>query len=458
MNGKRNRFTFGLGTIGRDMLYSMVSMYLVFYLTDIIELSTSVLWWITGIVLAARIFDACNDPVMGVIVDNTHTRFGKFKPWIAFGALTSGVLTVLLFTDFGLEGAAYIGVFALIYVAWGVCFTTNDISYWSMLPSLSMEQAEREKIGSVARICANIGLFTVVAGIVPITNGLGSVLGSMQKAYMVFSMIVVGIMWAGQCITLFGVKETQGVFAKQEHTTLKGMVQAIFGNDQLLFTAISMALFMIGYMTTTSFGLYYFKYVYGDEGMYSVFAVILGISQITALVIFPMISRFFSRKKLYTYATILVVAGYVVFFFAPTDTMLFIGIAGVLIFIGQACIQLMMMMFLADTVEYGQWKSGRRNDSVTFSLQSFINKMGGAVANGIVSATVIVSGIKEAKSAAEVTQEGLLLMKGAMMILPLICIVLGFILYCSKYKIDREMYERIVADLKARGDIREDAQ
>lgn len=456
MNYKRNRFTFGLGTIGRDMLYSMVSMYLVFYLTDIINLPTSTLWWITGIVLAARIFDACNDPIMGVVVDNTHTRFGKFKPWMTFGALASGALTVLLFTDFGLTGAAYISVFALVYVAWGVCFTTNDISYWSMLPSLSMEQKEREKIGSVARICANVGLFTVVAGIVPITNALGEALGSMQKAYFVFSIIVVAIMWAGQCVTIFGVKEPEGIFAKQEHTTLKGMVKAIFGNDQLLFTAISMALFMIGYMTTTSFGLYYFKYVYGDEGMYSIFAVILGISQIVALVIFPMVSKFASRKVLYTIATILVVTGYVIFFFAPTDTMLFIGIAGVLIFIGQAGIQLMMMMFLADTVEYGQWKSGRRNDSVTFSLQSFINKMGGAVANGIVSATIIVSGIKDADSAAEVTKEGLVLMKGAMMLLPLVFIVIGFLLYLAKYKIDKEMYERIVADLKARGDIREE--
>lgn len=456
MNYKRNRFTFGLGTIGRDMLYSMVSMYLVFYLTDIINLPTSTLWWITGIVLAARIFDACNDPIMGVVVDNTHTRFGKFKPWMTFGALASGVLTVLLFTDFGLTGAAYISVFALVYVAWGVCFTTNDISYWSMLPSLSMEQKEREKIGSVARICANVGLFTVVAGIVPITNALGGALGSMQKAYFVFSIIVVAIMWVGQCVTIFGVKEPEGIFAKQEHTTLKGMVKAIFGNDQLLFTAISMALFMIGYMTTTSFGLYYFKYVYGDEGMYSIFAVILGVSQIVALVIFPMVSKFASRKVLYTIATILVVTGYVIFFFAPTSTMLFIGIAGVLIFIGQAGIQLMMMMFLADTVEYGQWKSGRRNDSVTFSLQSFINKMGGAVANGIVSATIIVSGIKDADSAAEVTKEGLVLMKGAMMLLPLVFIVIGFLLYLAKYKIDKEMYERIVADLKARGDIREE--
>lgn len=450
----RNKFTFGLGTIGRDMVYSMVSMYLIYYMTDIINLPTSSMWWITAIVLAARIFDACNDPIMGVIVDNTNTKYGKFKPWIALGAFLSGALTVLIFTDFGLTGAAYICIFAVLYLLWGMSFTANDIAYWSMLPSLSLDQNEREKIGSVARICANVGLFFVVAGIVPITTAFGEALGSMQKGYFAFSILVVAIMWIGQCITLFGVKEPEAVSKKQqERTTLKGMVKVIFGNDQLLFTAISMALFMIGYMTTTSFGLYYFKYAYGDEGMYSIFAVILGVSQIAALVVFPLISKYFERKTLYGFATALVVVGYVIFFFAPTNTMLFIGIAGVLLFVGQAFIQLMMLMFLADTVEYGYWKTGKRNDSVTFSLQPFINKLGGAVASGVVGVTVIISGIKDAQSAADVTAQGLFIMKIAMMVLPLICILVGYLIYLKKYKIDRKMYEKILADLKERGDI-----
>lgn len=248
------------------MVYSMVSMYLIYYLTDIIELPTSTLWWITVIVLCARIFDALNDPIMGVIVDNTKTRFGKFKPWIALGALVSGMLTVLLFTDFGLQGAGYIAVFALIYIAWGLAYTANDISYWSMLPSLSLEQKEREQIGAVARICANVGLFFVVAGIVPITSVFGNALGSMQKGYFAFSLLVVGIMWAGQCITLVGVKEPRNLVAQNKHTSLKELLKVIFGNDQLLYTAVSMALFMIGYTTTTSFGLYFSNMLMGMKG------------------------------------------------------------------------------------------------------------------------------------------------------------------------------------------------
>lgn len=451
MKSNRNRYTYGLGTVGRDMVYTLISMNLMFYLTDILDLSTSVLWWVTAIILGARIFDAFNDPVMGLIVDNTHTRWGKFKPWILIGVILSSIMTLLLFTDFGLQDTAFVIVFGITYVCWGISYTMNDISYWSMLPSLSQDQKEREKIGSIARICANIGLFLVVALVVPVTEGLGNILGSAQKGYFAFAAILVCIMCAFQSITLFGVKESKEKRKeKAEHTSLKELVSIIFKNDQLLVAAVSMALFTIGYTTTTSFGLYYFKYVYGDETMYSIFAVILGVSQITALSVFPIFSKKYPRKTLYTVATGMVVAGYLIFFFAPTSTMLFIGIAGVILFIGQAFIQLMILMFLTDSVEYGEWKFKKRNDSITLSLQPFINKMGGAIASGITGAVVIISGMKEAETAADMTSEGLLILKIAMMILPLICIVIGFIIYRSKYILDEEMYEKIVREIDER--------
>lgn len=451
MEKNRNRYTFGLGTVGRDMLYTMVSMYLMFYLTDILELSKGVLWWVTAIMLCARVFDALNDPIMGMIVDNTKSRWGRFKPWIVIGALLVSVFTILLFADFGLKDTAFIISFAVIYLLWGISFTMNDISFWSLLPTLSQDQKEREKIGSVARICANVGLFLVVALIVPITEALGTLLGSSQKGYFALAIILVVIMLVFQSISVFGVKEPkENIAPKKEKTSLKELVKVIFLNDQLLVASISMALFMIGYCTTTNFGLYYFKYVYGDEGMYSIFAVILGVSQIAALVIFPMLSKKYNRRTLYLFATALVVIGYIIFFFAPTNTMLFIGISGVLLFVGQAFIQLMMLMFLTDSVEYGEWKFGKRNDSITLSLQPFINKMGGAIASGITGAVVIISGMKEAQTAADMTQEGLLILKGAMLILPLVCILVGFLIWRAKYILDEKMYAKIVEEIHER--------
>ncbi|MCL2321320.1 MAG: glycoside-pentoside-hexuronide (GPH):cation symporter [Oscillospiraceae bacterium] len=451
-----NRFTFGIGTIGRDMLYTLISMYFIFYLTDVIKIPTNDLWWITAVILCARVFDAFSDPVMGLVVDNTKTRFGKFKPWILFGTIASGIVTILLFTNFNLQGGKFVVLFGFLYLLWGLTFTTNDISYWSMLPTLSLDQKKREKIGSFAKICANIGLFFVVAGIVPITGILGNNSGSLQRGYFYFAIMIVIIMWLGQSVTLLFVREPHNVVESKSHTSLREMVNIIFKNDQLLYTAISMSLFMIGYVTTTSFGIYFFKYAYGDENMYSIFAVILGVAQISALAAFPIFSKRFKRKALYTFAMIVIFLGYILFFFAPTNTMIFIGIAGMLIFIGQAFIQLLMLMFLADTVDYGHLKFKKRNDSITFSLQPFINKIGAAVANAIVGAIVIISGIKAAAASntTVVPQSGLLIMKIAMLIFPLICIFISYMLYRTRYKIDEETHKHILDQLEDMGELK----
>jgi melibiose permease/lactose/raffinose/galactose permease len=446
-NAKGNRFMFGLGTVGRDMLYSLVSMFLLFYMTDILNLPDSTMWWIAGIFTALRIFDAFNDPIMGFLVDNTHSRFGKFKPWIAIGGVIGGILTVLLFTDFGLTGAGYIIAFIIIYLLWDLTYGANDIAYWSMLPSLSIDQKEREKIGSFARICANVGMFACVVGITPVTKALGE----NKSAWFILAVAIVLITWAFLCFTLFGVRENRAIVHKQEKTTIKEMFKVLFKNDQLLWTAISMALFMIGYCTTTEFGMYFFKYAYKDADMYSVFAAVLGVSQLAALAVFPLFSKKFSRKQLYSAATVFVVLGYIIFFFAPMD-MLFIGAAGVLIFIGEAFIQVLMLMFLSDTIEYGQLKLGKRNESITFSVQPFINKIGGALATGIVTVTLIISGINSATDPEKVTTSGLLTMKLSMLIFPLIIIVLGYIVYRMKFKIDKKMFDEIVSELGKRGD------
>jgi len=449
---RKNRWTFGIGTVGRDMLYTLISMFLVVYLTNVAQLPTSTLAWTVGVLVALRVLDAINDPLMGMVVDNTRTRWGKHKPWILFGAFASGLLTVAIFWDNGLQGAAYVVTFAVIFVFWALTYSLNDIAYWSYVPALSQDQKERENIGSKARIFSLIGTFAVVAGIVPITSALGG--GDDRRGYFLFTLIIVAVLWAGQSVTLLGVREPR-LAEERTSTSFRDFIRAITRNDQLLWIAIAMALFMVGYITTTSFGLFYFQYVYGDEAMYSIFAVILGISQIVSLIVFPHVAKHFPRKTVYAGATGLVVLGYVVFFFAPVGTMVFVGLAGVLIFVGQAAIQLLMLLCLADTVDYGHWKLGRRNDSVTFSLQPFIYKAGGALGTGIVGYTAILTGLNHATVGQTILTGGnLVLFKSAMLLLPLVLIGGGYLIYHKKYTIDEAAYAAIHADLVARGAVK----
>ena len=120
---KQNRYCFGLGTIGRDMVYTMISMYLMFYLTEVLQLSDATLAGATAIMAGMRLWDAVNDPLMGMLVDNTRTRWGKFKPWIIGGAIPAALLTILFFTDPGLTGRRWLLYFFVVYVVWEITYT-----------------------------------------------------------------------------------------------------------------------------------------------------------------------------------------------------------------------------------------------------------------------------------------------------------------------------------------------
>lgn len=449
MNNRQEKlnYLFGVGTIGRDMVFALQGMYLMYYLTDVLNKSKFVIAICTIIILVLRIFDAANDPFMGMLIDNTRTKYGKFKPWIFFGSIASAIATILLFMNYDVSDGWFVVIFALLYLLWGLAFTAHDISYWSMLPALSQDQRKREKIGSIAKICADIGLFTVVLGIVPVSKALSETYGSMQKAYSIIAICVSVLMLLFLFIMLSLVREDRTQL-KHEHTDIKEIMHVIVKNDQLMWIILSMALFMISYTTTTSFGLYYFKYVYGNEDFYSVFAGILGISQIAALIIFPLLAKPLGRKKLYTIGTILVVIGYAMFFFASKA--LTISLAGILIFVGEGFIQILMLMFISDCVEYGQWKLGRRNDSITLSIQPFIAKLGSAISAGIVGATVILAGIKDASGPQDLSTANIMFIKTAMLILPLIGIVVGYFVYRNKFIIDEQKYSEILNDLKAR--------
>ena len=458
---KRNKICFGLGTVGRDALYSLVSMYLLVHLTDVVGFSDGGLAVIGVMLTLFGIFDAVIDPFVGAIVDSTKTRWGKFKPWILIGMIGTGVLTVLFFHNFEMDETSHVILLGVTYLLFSIFFSLNDIAYWSLMPAISKDQTVREGVGAFARICANVGMFAMVLIYLNVPDmfswlGLGD-----RDVYFIFAIIIAIIMWIFQSITLFGVKEDRTNLEKSERTTLKDLWRALVGNDQLLVTAVSMALFMIGYCTTTAFGTYYFKYAYKDEGMYMVFAAVLAVAQLTALSVFPLFRKKFTRKQLYTGSMIVVAVSYVIFFLS-FEWLPLIVIAGLGLFFAQAFIQLLMLLFLADSIEYGEWKLGKRNEAASFAVQPFINQFGGAASKGVVSFTLIISGInmiandiasnpdRSEEIIATMPISAIWIMKISMMILPLICILVGFILYTRKFRIDEKLYAEILEDLKVR--------
>lgn len=445
----RNRFGFGIGTIGRDAAYTLISMFLLFYLSDILQVSTEVFATVSIVIVAGRILDAVIDPFIGVLVDNTRSRWGKFKPWIVVGILLSAGLTVLLFTPWDLGEVAFILVFSVVYVAWSAAFAANDISYWSMLPALTQDQREREKIGSFARICASIGTFSVVVAIVPVSTAIGEATGDIRSSFFWVALVISIAMVVFQMIMVLLTREDRTVVT-HSHTRFRDLVQVIFRNDQLLAIAVSFVLFMTAFAVTTGFGTYYFKYVYGDVDMYGVFAAVLGVSQITALALYPVVAARMTRRTLFTVALFVVLGGYGLFFITPPGVLWMVVVAGVAVFAAQAMIQIQLLMFVADTVEYGEHKFGRRNDSVTLSLQPVIYKSSSALASAVVAWTVIASGMIDAESHTDMTESGDTLVKVMMFVIPAALIAVSYVIYRRFYTLTEIRYAEIVSELHER--------
>ena len=439
----RNKTYFGLGTIGRDMFYSFEANTLLYFLSDVLSLPVWVFAAASMVLSVMRIFDAINDPITGLVIDNIRSPWGKFKPAILVGGILSAIFSVLLFANIG-TGWTFVIIFAIAYFLWDVTFGINDIAYWTLLPAMSSDQKFREKTGAFARICANIGAYAVMVGWQPVTSALGDT----PKAWFWCAVVIAIVYLLGLLFPLLGVKEKRVAMEDQESTSLKQMWVALTHNDQLMWTTLAMALFMVGYSTTIGFAVYYMKYVFGNEGMYVVLVAVCGVTQLSALAVYPAFAKRFNRKQLYTLSTLLVLAGYFVFFFAEVSIVLIV-LGAVLVFVGQAFIQTLMLMFLADTVEYGQWKLGKRNESITFSVQPLINKIGGALSTAVVSLTLILAGIKiDGGTVDAIGASGKLMVKGAMFALPLVFIVAGYIIYLKKYKISETFYQEIIYDLE----------
>ena len=470
---KLNKICFGLGTIGRDALYSLISMYLLVYLNDVVIFTEQNSLLIGGVLTAFGIFDAVIDPFVGAIVDKTRTQWGKFKPWILVGMIGTGLLTIFMFNNVEMPELVHIALLCVSYLLFSIFFSLNDIAYWSLMPALSKDQKERESIGSFARICASVGMFAMVL-IYPMIPDLFAPLGLDRRTpYFLTAIIVAVIMWIFQSVTLFGVKEDRSYLETEDKTTLKDLFGALVHNDQLMVTALSMVLFMVGYCTTTGLGYQYFEYVFKDTGVYIVFAAVLAVAQLTALSLFPVFSKKFTRKQLYTAAMIAITISYLLFFLS-FEILPIIVVAGLGLFSGQAFIQLLMLLFLADAVEYGEWKTGKRNEAASFAVQPFINQFGGAASKGIVSLALFFSGVtlmlnefdaylvangitdslisEEIKKnfIAELPDYAGWVIKLFMMILPLVCILASFVIYSKKFKIDEKFYAQILKDLEDR--------
>lgn len=404
----KNMLMFSLGTIGRDFLYFLFNSFLMTFILFTKTIDNKMLTAVGAIIVVARIFDALNDPIMGGIVENTRTKWGKYKPWQLLGAVLTGAVIISVFCV-KLDGWSYIGFLAFAYLMFSITFTMNDISYWGMLPSLTSDEHERNKLTSCAQLLASAGVGLASLLIPLFTTGSLAKWGA-PTGYKVIGIISAVLMVLFQLFTILGVKEKPLPPIKPDKSdrlTLKKMFQTIAKNDQLLWCALIMLIFSIG--TGVVGGGLLTMYVYfefGYEGGYTLL-IGLGYGIISTLftATYPWLSKKFGRNKILYSAGIATIFGFALMLIfalaiptgAPKSSEWFakfilIALAYTIIGYG-AGFYMIMVINMANTVEYNEWKYGQRNESLIFSLRPFTAKLSSALTQALVIGVYAVASI-----------------------------------------------------------------
>lgn len=390
----RNKWTYSLGGIGRDMIYQLVATFFITYIQFSGLNLTAAQFSVIGILLViGRVWDGINDPIMGGIVDNTRSKWGKFKPWILTGALLTGVAVVLMF-NFRPSGWNFVIFFGVIYFFWEIAFTLNDIPYWSLLPNLATDKKSRDQIAMMVVVFAAVGAFFANA-VISLTT-----VGNAVKGYSVISITFVLFFIACTLLTVLGVKEPRKVNPEEEEkVSIKQMFSAIKNNDQLLWSALALLLYTIGSNLLVALGYNFFYMELGYDGsMVTIFVATFGVTTILIQSFYAKLAKKFKRKNLMKISITILTFGYLVMLllgfipFIPIN-LVTVCIFGAFVFGGQAIFYMVTIINMTNTIEYNEFKTGKRNEAVLFSLRPFVTKLASAIQQGIVTLVLIVSGI-----------------------------------------------------------------
>ena len=482
----RNLWSFSLGGIGRDLMYQLFNTYMLTCILLTKGVNTAEFAIVGVVIMCCRIFDALNDPIMGSIIEITRTKWGKFKPWIMIGAISNSIVVFLMFWV-PLKGMSFVIFFAIMYIVWSITFTMNDISYWSMLPSLTSHHEDRDKLSSIANICAGIGAGIATIVVPTLTTGSMTIGGSATTAFPVLA-VVIGLVFIGcQFMTCVCVKEKPLPPLdpnRPKVNPIKQIFKVLKGNDQLRWTAIIMFVHNLGSSILGGLSTWYVYFRFGYEGaMVSLFGILTGIAG-AILVIYPLLAKKFNRRQISKICLVLIYIGYGLMLIlglatqnVQADWVFYpIALTGAFWAIGQAVFYQVQTITIANSVEYNEWKTGNREEGIIFSIRPLAAKMGSAAQMGVV--TIILSVLNIAEITDRISEQENLVNMGeldvttkltniqaiisevptstinwllvCMTVIPMIVMTIAVVLYLKKSKLDEAMYERMRADIAER--------
>ncbi len=445
---RKEKYSFGFGAFGKDLVVNLIGIYLMYYLTDILGVAAS---FVGTLYFVARIWDAINDPIMGMIVDKTKTKWGKFRPWLVIGTLVNSVITVLIFTNFHLEGTALYVFVSIMYIVWGMTYTMMDVPYWSWLPNLTNNPTEREEVSVLPRIFASLANLILGALGLTIVIFLDNLFGNGDQSigFLIVAVITIIIFNITIGITVKNVHEAPTNIDTGITLRFKDIWRILFTNKELLaYIGMILTFFLCGQLIGNVM-IYYFSYVTESKFLFSLYNG-MGFMEIIALFLFPKIAKWLSRERVYPIATISIILGLLVILVAgyvAPKAFIPVILGTSLIKIGSGLIMGIITVSIADVIDYSEMKFGQRNESVITSTQTFLMKTAMAFSGLATGWSLTLLGYQPGQEQSELTKNGL---RVIMVVLPIICVTASFAIYKWSYHLKGTYIKDIVNVLNNR--------
>ena len=435
---KREKITYTGSLLGQNMIYSLMAMYVMFFFTDLLRIPSQS---VTIIIVAASLWDAVNDILMGMIADRTRTRIGKFRPYLLAGPVFIGIVTVLCFVSFGGSPAGTVAVAAVCYVLWGMTYTVYDIPIWAISSVSSRSADEKNSMVTLGRIGGTLGTVIVSVGSVSLLNAFGGERSA--PAYTAMAAVIAG---SGALLMLLsGLVLRERIEPPANGVPFRKNIHTILDNVPLKALMVTLLIMNMDNSIRQVAQMYFAVYVWGDSGYVTYIGLSLVLGMITGMAVSPALIRRYDKKLLYLIACI---AGAVTsllpyaFGVEPVVSLVILGFN----FAFSGVTSITSTSMLMDSIDYAEYKLGFRGEGVVFSMNTFLTKLSATISKGILGVSMTLMGYQDNMEPNDTVMAGFSFI---VLAVPAICFVLSM-LPLAFYKLTPDKLTAIRNELETR--------
>lgn len=438
-----SKFAYGMGDVGCNFSWMFVGNFLMIFYSDVFGISMSA---VAGLMLFSRFWDAINDPIVGGLTDRTKSRWGRYRPWLLIAApITALVLMATFWAHPDWSNTAKIIYMSVTYCILVLGYTCVNIPYGTLCGAMTQNIEERAKINTFRSVSAMIAIGIINIITLPLISKLGG--GNDKQGYLLVA-VVYGIIFALCHIFCFAKTKEAVTVPEKEKIPLKLQLKTVIQNKPYLLALLGQFLFGVTLYGRNADALYYFKYVEGSEAFFTKYSMAIIIPSIIGAGLFPIIFRWTGNKG--RAASILALGTGVcmisLYLFSPVSSPAAFYICSGLTQFFFAGFNTAIYAIIPDCVEYGEWKTGIRNDGFQYAFISLGNKIGMAIGTSVLAAALGAAGFE-----ANITQNETVLsiMKHSFSTIPgILWIVTAIVLFF--YKLNKRSYNKIVSEIKER--------